>query len=178
MNRKFKITVISTQECFYCNEDNICQKIEQYFSIVRDFIFFSIPDPNALLPSVIRIGDFTIATIEVTFNHYFSKCIFTSNYNRTALTKVYSSSFVIHTNKEQIVKNRYEVPNTPIKINIENVDYEKTYSVFMYDDTLPEYVIKTCTKLADIVFEKHGRTWFITKDSSNVFEQRKIIFKD
>lgn len=178
MKRKFKISVISSQECFYSYEDEICLRIEEYFNVVSNFIIFSLPVPNAILPSVVRIGDVVVATITETFGHYFSKCIFTGNNIRTPISKMYGASFVINANEQKFIKNRYEIPNTSVKVNEENIDYEKTYLVFIYDDTLPEYVISNCTKSADIVFEKHGRTWYITKDRSNVFEQRKIIFKD
>jgi len=178
MKRKFKITVISTQECFYSYEDEICKNIEEYFSAVSNFIVFSLPAPNAFFPSAVRIGDVVIATIEETFNHYFSKCIFTGNNIRTPIAKIYIASFVINANEQKFTKNRYEKQNTSVRVNEENIDYEKTYLIFMPTDDLPEHVILNCTRIADIVFEKHDRTWYITKDSSNVFNQRKIIFKE
>lgn len=178
MRRKFKITAISTQEFFYSYEDEICKNIEDYFSSVSNFIVFSLPSTNAFLPSVVRIGDVVIATIEETFNHYFQKCLFTGNNIRIPITKICNASFVINAIEQKFTKNRYETPNTSVRVNSENVDYSKTYLVFMHTDDYPEYVILNCTRIADIVFEKHGRTWYITKDRSNVFDQRKIIFKD
>lgn len=172
MDRVFKITNLSTKETFSASENEVKERIYQYFYNIKDFIVINISFNSK---GNVTCNGTVIAEIEETYNHLLHKLdfVYDNVFMDGSIRRLYYSALVIDIVKERVVKNRFGHLDSLVSLNYKNIDLSKTYRFYVLNDN-DKIGTSKISEHADLVFEIIGTTAYIIVDKHNLFNVKRI----